>query len=243
MELKKTKGVGCKKGGCCVLSTSSCGLHNVCCSFQMSNQLRQYQQLPFFQFVFLSIGDMIGITTTMHSRQGNSTRLFTNVKTRQHQEICLISCFGLMTDSTVVDSALVVSALRKFGLIYLPLILLQVDCTCTIKSYIGNDNYICINLLTSLSYAFRKLFLTSEVKWVGHLSPLCRLSMVSMEGRLASTCLELTVNTQLCHRQWVLCKTVFGEMRRTQPVTGTGNEVPPLAVMCPHFSEITVFRE
>jgi hypothetical protein len=32
-------------------------------------------------------------------------------------------------------------------------------------------------------------------------------------------------------------------MHRTQPVTETGNEVPSLAVMCPYFSEITVFRE
>jgi hypothetical protein len=51
------------------------------------------------------------------------------------------------------------------------------------------------------------------------------------------------IERKTSHPQRVLRKTVLGEMRRAQPVTGTGNEVPSLAVMCPHFSEISVFRE
>ena len=70
-------------------------------------------------------------------------------------------------------------SIRKYA--YIPLILLQVDCTCTNTSYIGNDYYICINLLTSAFLRF------SKALGIGHLSPLCWLSMVSMERRLAST--------------------------------------------------------
>jgi hypothetical protein len=55
---------------------------------------------------------------------------------------------------TKVKMTMQPDSIRKFA--YIPLILLQVDCTYTDTSYIGNDYYICINLPTSTFLRFSK---------------------------------------------------------------------------------------
>jgi hypothetical protein len=63
---------------------------------------------------------------------------------------------------------------------YIPLILLQVDCTCTNTSYIGNDYYICINLLTSAFLRFSKALGIGS--WMGRPSFTSLLTVNGIDG-------------------------------------------------------------
>ena len=120
------------------------------CTFTLSHSLIYYRWPKFFE-VFLFFFYFWNFKWLW----GNSTILFTKVKMTMQR-----------------------GSIRKYA--YIPLILLQVDCTCTNTRYIGNDYYICIHLLTSAFLRFSKALGIGS--WMGRPSFTSLMTVNGIDG-------------------------------------------------------------